>query len=354
MKAAPFARTIGVAGLALAALAVSAQSRPPTTEQLGKDPGALRQEAERQRAQERAQQQQGSQQQADQQWNDTLRQQQSRAANDAAQGEAVRRSWAQRPPLAPEQNPLLGRWESLGPGQRGNAAGLPPELAKMAAELIGGVTSGLCDSMLGRGPVEFRPAGVFAIGRDGRERAMYRAEYRGGSSRVVVLPQGGTTFTHMIIDFDRKDRATVAAVGCRLARVGGGEAGAAMVKSSLSMDPGAGPALQWNLLGTSVANGGMDLYVARSTIRRSGASVHMTDLWDFKTPHKFERRTFLSARNEYEYDCARSRRRMVSTTGFSGHMGQGTVVGSDAVAGPWEPVASSGVFHDYWKVACAR
>jgi len=354
MKAAPFARIVAVGGVALASLAASAQSRPPTTEQLGKDPGALRQEAEQQRAQERAQQLQGSQQQADQQWNDTLRQQQSRAANAAAQGEAVRRSWAQRPPLSPEQNPLLGRWESLGPVARGNAAGLPPELARMAAELIGGVTSGLCDSMLGRGPVEFRPAGVFAIGRDGRERAMYRAEYRGGGSRVVVLPQGGTTFTHMIIDFDRKDRATVAAVGCRLARVGGGDSGAGMVNSSLSIDPGAGPAVQWNLLGTSVANGGMDLYVARSTIRRSGASARMTDLFDFKTARQFERRTFLSARNEYEYDCARSRRRMLSTTGFSGHMGQGTVVASDAAVGTWEPVGSSGVFHDYWKVACAR
>ena len=89
---------IGIAcALELLVLAASAQSRPPTTEQLGKDPGALRQEAEQQRAQERAQQQQRSQQQADQQWNDTLRQHQSRAAADTAQGEAVRRSWQRRP-----------------------------------------------------------------------------------------------------------------------------------------------------------------------------------------------------------------------------------------------------------------
>ena len=52
---------------ALAALAAVAQSRPPTTEQLGRDPGALRQEAEQQRARETQQQQQNSQQQADQQ-----------------------------------------------------------------------------------------------------------------------------------------------------------------------------------------------------------------------------------------------------------------------------------------------
>ena len=353
MKATQFARIVGAWGLALVALAASAQSRPPTTEQLGKDPGALRQEAEQQRAQERAMQQQSSQQQADQQWNDTVRRNQSRAAADAAQGEAVRRSWAQRPPLAPEQNPLLGRWQSLGAGQRGNAAGLPPELAKMAAELIGGITSGMCDSMLGHGTIEFRPAGVFAIGADGRERAMYRAEYRGGGSRVVVLPQGGTTFTHMIIDFSGSDRATVAAVGCGLARAGGGGR-AAMGNSSSSGESGAGAAVQWKLFGTSAANGGLDAYLARATIRRSGASAQMSDLYDFKTPQVFERRTFLSARNQFEYDCAHARRRMLSTTGFSGHMGQGSIVASDASLGAWQPVGESGVLRDYWKVACAR
>jgi hypothetical protein len=99
-------------------------------------------------------------------------------------------------------------------------------MAQLANALIGGVTAGLCDSMLGRGTIEFRPAGLVAIGGGGVERPMYRAEYRGGGSRVVVLPQGGTTFTHMIIDFDGADRATVATVGCGLARAGGSRAAA--------------------------------------------------------------------------------------------------------------------------------
>src|SRR5205085_12463462 len=118
-------------------------------------------------------------------------------------------------------NPLLGRWESLGSGQRPAAAGLPPALATMASDLIGGMTSGLCDSMLGHGTVEFRPDGLVSVGRDGRAQPMYRAEYRRGGSRVVVLPQGGTTFTHMIVDLSGQDRETVAGVGCGLRRVGG-------------------------------------------------------------------------------------------------------------------------------------
>ena len=53
MKAA-FFRTIFVsAGFALATIAAFAQDRPPTTEQIGKDPSARRQEAEQQRSQQR-------------------------------------------------------------------------------------------------------------------------------------------------------------------------------------------------------------------------------------------------------------------------------------------------------------
>lgn len=223
MKISPLGSIVGASLLGLAVQAAVAQSRPPTAEQVGKDPNALRQEAEQRSAQQQRDEQRRSQQQADQAYNDMLRQQQSRAAGDMAQAEAVRRTWQQRPPLAPEKNPLLGRWESLGTGQRkGGAPGISPEMASLANALIGGLTAGLCDSMLGRGTIEFRPAGLVAIGSDGRERPMYRAEYRGGGSRVVVLPQGGTTFTHMIIDFDNADHATVAAAGCALARTGGG------------------------------------------------------------------------------------------------------------------------------------
>ena len=356
MKASPLCRIVGASLLGLTALAASAQSRPPTTEQLGKDPGALRQEAERQQSQERARQQQGSQQQADQQWNETLRQQQQRDAGNMAQAENVRRTWAQRPPLAPDKNPLLGRWESLGAGQRkGGAAGLSPEMANLANALLGNITGGMCDAMLGRGTIEFRSGGPVAIGRDGRERPMYRAEYRGGGSRVVVLPQGGTNFTHMIIDFDGPDRATVNTVGCGLARAGGGggTARAAMTNTAVAAAAPAA-ALQWTLLGHSAANGGMDVYVAPASVRRSGERARMFGLFDFQTRQVIEGKAFLSARNEYEYDCARPRQRMLTTTGFTGRMGNGTVVDSSDNPLPWEPVGSSGPAYEHWKVACKR
>jgi hypothetical protein len=182
---------------------------------------------------------------------------------------------------------------------------------------------------------------------------MYRAEYRSSGAQVVVLPMGGTTFSFMYIDFNGRDRTMVAQVGCSLARAGPAAATAAVANTSLETAD-AGATLQWMKFGTSPANGGMELYVARSSIRRSGDSARMWDLWDFKTRHAFEGKPFLSARNQYEYDCARGRRRMLGTTGFSGHMGQGTVVGSGDDLGAWEQVGTSGVLRDYWEVACKR
>jgi hypothetical protein len=184
---------------------------------------------------------------------------------------------------------------------------------------------------------------------------MYRAEYRGGGSRVVVLPQGGTSFTHMIIDFDNANHGTVAAVGCSLARAGGGStAAAAAAEANATAAPGMPTAKDWTLLGSVTAKGGMDAYVARSTIRRSGSSAQMWDLMDFKTGFHVQGRTYLSARNQYEYDCVAGRRRMMSTTGFAGHMAQGAVLASDNNGLPWEEIPTSGLLRDYWKVACTK
>ena len=113
-------------------------------------------------------------------------------------------------------------------------------------------------------------------------------------------------------------------------------------------------ASQWTLLGSSVANGGMDVYVAPASIRRSGDRARMLGLFDFKTRQVIEGKAFLSARNEYEYDCARPRQRMLTTTGFSGPMGKGAVVESSDDPLPWEPVGSSGPSFEHWQVACKR
>jgi len=48
----------------------------------------------------------------------------------------------------------------------------------------------------------------------------------------------------------------------------------------------------------------------------------------------FGDKTVVSLRNQFEYDCVASRKRLLWTTGFSKHMGQGAVVGTRIKAMP--------------------
>ena len=107
---------------------------------------------------------------------------------------------------------------------------------------------------------------------------------------------------------------------------------------------------------------------ARLFCRRSEPLAQVAELWDFKTPRAFEGKNFLSVRNKFEYDCFAARRgsigrvraliarirRMLSTTGFSGQMGQGGVVASDQAGAGWVEIATTGPSCDAWKAACAR
>ena len=166
MRATLFWRICGALGLALTAPPHSRKAARPT-EQLGKYPGALRQEAEQQRAREREQQQQQSGA-----GRPALRRRPAPAAVARGRGRGAGRGGtpavAQRPPLASSRT-RFSSLESLGPGKRGNTAGVPPELARLVPN-VGGITGALCDSMLGRGTIEFRRAAV-RHRRDGRDRA---------------------------------------------------------------------------------------------------------------------------------------------------------------------------------------
>jgi len=216
-------------------------------------------EEERQRQQRALQQQQDEQRQRE--WEDTVRQQQARQAAAAAEAQKVLQTWQNRPALAPEKNPLIGRWDvhaAPPPGAKktGSAgdlnAAVGPEMANLASALLGGITTGMCDSMLGRGVIEFRAGTAVAIDANGQEQVKYHAAYRGGDTRVVVLPQDATTFTHMIIDFDGHDRAVVAGPGCVLARSGSATAKAAALEVK-ARDQASAPAPVAAAAGSAIA-----------------------------------------------------------------------------------------------------
>ena len=159
MKARPY-RRIPAGGLALAAIAAAAQDRPPTTEQLGKDPSARRQEADQQKARE--QQQRGDQAGR------------SAVGRHRQPATLARRGRHRAGPGRPAH--LAAAAAAGARGNRSASASMRSRLKchrrwpSSPARCSSDITGGMCDSMLGRGVVEFPPTGPVAFNRDGRER----------------------------------------------------------------------------------------------------------------------------------------------------------------------------------------
>ena len=98
----------------------------------------------------------------------------------------------------------------------------------------------------------------------------------------------------------------------------------------------------------------VSVYVARSTMRRSGNIVQMWGMYDFKTEQVFQGKKYFSLKNLMEHDCKGARGRLLSTTAFSAHMGKGNVVLSDSNSSrPWEPAGSGSSAEVLGKIACA-
>ena len=112
-------------------------------------------------------------------------------------------------------------------------------------------------------------------------------------------------------------------------------------------------AAKWVELGTVQAYGGTDVYYDPVTMQRSGNMVKMWEMWDFKTTQVIGGQRVLSTSSQYEYDCKGTRRRMLSTAGFSGHRGKVVVVDTGTEPGRWESV-SPGYQKELWKVACVK
>ena len=91
-----------------------------------------------------------------------------------------------------------------------------------------------------------------------------------------------------------------------------------------------------------------------STIHRQENSVKMWALFDYKTTRRLHGGHWvLSSKNQYEYECAEKRQRLVANMWFSGHMGSGEIVHEFAETGPWTPVVPEGPEHSLWSAACS-
>ncbi len=97
------------------------------------------------------------------------------------------------------------------------------------------------------------------------------------------------------------------------------------------------------------------LYADHATIRRSGDKVKIWYLMDFKTTEFDGRYSFLSSKEQREYDCKDERTRSLFSIYLSGHMGAGSLVYSeDGTPGNWKPIIPNSPSETLWKLACGK
>jgi surface-adhesin protein E len=96
------------------------------------------------------------------------------------------------------------------------------------------------------------------------------------------------------------------------------------------------------------------VYVDPATIRRNSNLVKMRQFYDYKTVQTVGGIRFLTAEEQWEFDCAEERSRVLALKEFSGNMRGGTVVYSNTEVGKWQPVAPGTLGYKLWTVACSK
>ena len=99
---------------------------------------------------------------------------------------------------------------------------------------------------------------------------------------------------------------------------------------------------------------GKTVYVDPATIRRNSNLVKMWQFYDYKTVQTVGGNRFLTAKEQWEFDCAEGRSRVVARKEFSGNMGSGTMVFTNSEVGKWTPVIPGSIGQAVWDVACGK
>jgi len=95
-------------------------------------------------------------------------------------------------------------------------------------------------------------------------------------------------------------------------------------------------------------------YVDTANIQRAGNMAKMWQLIDFKTTKKDFGSTYMSAKQQDEYDCKEKQWRTLYLIQSSGNMGKGESVYIETVSGKGEPVSPKSFQEVLWKIACGN
>jgi hypothetical protein len=115
-----------------------------------------------------------------------------------------------------------------------------------------------------------------------------------------------------------------------------------------------GPAYAEWVSVSAIDQAGVTIYIDPGTIFRQGSRVKMSELIDYETVQTVAGTSYMSARLQREYDCARNLHRTLALTKLSGHMGTGKVVHINSDEQKWEPADPGSLASRLWKVACNK
>ena len=93
-------------------------------------------------------------------------------------------------------------------------------------------------------------------------------------------------------------------------------------------------------------------YADRATIVRSGDTVKMWSLLDYKTFQRMVEVGYFSQKALVEYDCAGRKARGLSLSLHAEHMGEGKMIYEDTSSHEWEPVSPQTIPEVLRKIAC--
>ena len=93
------------------------------------------------------------------------------------------------------------------------------------------------------------------------------------------------------------------------------------------------------------------IYVDPQQIQRMGTQATLWQLTDLQW-NSITR--FLSLKTQKEFDCERSRMRVLQVIEFSRQMGTGRSRSGYIENGNWQPIGEPSADHALWKVACGK
>ena len=93
-------------------------------------------------------------------------------------------------------------------------------------------------------------------------------------------------------------------------------------------------------------------YVDASTIHKTDNGFKMWSMVDLKTPDYDGNKSYMSMKNQIEYDCKGGRIRGLFTSVHSKNLGRGNLVNSDSNIYNWAPVPIGSTGEMLWKIAC--